>query len=266
MRLKILVVFVAGLSLIAGLASVNAQPAAGVVADTMTNNFNSIQSLPAIINGIKPPVINNPEWLQSEIDAEIAASKAVAQAKLVAAAAAEAAKAELAKQSMVITVNKNVTYDVSTRGIITADLTEFKSLASQTYNDSRGWSQLGVSFQEVADNGDFTLVLSEASQLPSFSSICSVDWSCRVGRYVVINQDRWLYATDAWNNAGGSLRDYRNMVINHETGHWLGHGHATCGGSGQSAPVMQQQSIDLAGCNFNPWPLASELWSSQLGI
>jgi hypothetical protein len=49
------------------------------------------------------------------------------------------------------------------------------------------------------------------------------------------------------------------MVINHEVGHFIGFGHASCGGAGQPAPVMQQQSISLQGCKFNPWPTASEL-------
>jgi len=125
---------------------------------------------------------------------------------------------------------------------------------------------MGVSFQEVASGGMFTLVLSEASQLPSFSPGCGTEYSCRAGRYVVINQDRWLGATASWNNAGGSLRDYRHMVVNHETGHWLGHDHVSCPGLGQPAMVMQQQSIDLQGCKFNPWPTEAELWSTQLGI
>lgn len=163
-------------------------------------------------------------------------------------------------------VSRTVTYDVTTRGTITANLDEFKSQANQTLNDSRGWRRLGVEFKEVASGGSFTLVLSEASQLPTFWQGCSVDYSCQVGSYVIINQDRWLGASAAWNNSGGSLRDYRHMVINHETGHWLGHGHETCPGPGQAAAVMQQQSIDLGGCNFNPWPLENELWSSRLGI
>ena len=59
------------------------------------------------------------------------------------------------------------------------------------------------------------------------------------------------------------MRDYRHMVVNHEMGHWLGSGHQYCGGIGQPAPVMQQQSIDLQGCAFNPWPLDWEL--GQIG-
>jgi Protein of unknown function (DUF3152) len=157
------------------------------------------------------------------------------------------------------------TYSVETRGSISADINEFKQRANATLNDARGWSRLDAAFTEVSSGGAFTLVLSESSQVPSFSSTgCSTTYSCNVGRYVIINQDRWLGATPAWNNGGGSLRDYRHMVINHETGHWLGHSHEYCSGPGQPAPVMQQQSIDLQGCTFNPWPLASEIWSSRL--
>ena len=105
--------------------------------------------------------------------------------------------------------------------------------------------------------GDFTLVLAAAGTLPSFSSACSAQWSCRVGRYVIINQHRWKHASPAWNAAGRSLRDYRHMVVNHETGHWLGRGHASCPGRGR-APVMMQQSKGTGGCRFNPWPLAWE--------
>lgn len=69
----------------------------------------------------------------------------------------------------------------------------FRRQAQATYDDARG-SKRGVSVVRVANSGDFTLVLSQASKLPSFSSTCSAQWSCRVGRYVVINQRRWLPA------------------------------------------------------------------------
>jgi hypothetical protein len=163
-------------------------------------------------------------------------------------------------------VTKTVTYQVETRGTITADVTQFKQQAAETYADNRGWIRLGVTFKEVASGGDYTLVLSEASQVPDFGSPCDSTYSCQSGRYVIINQDRWLGATDPWNQAGGDIRNYRHMVLNHETGHWLGHGHTTCSGAGQAATVMMQQSITLGGCKFNPWPLDSEIWSTRLGI
>ncbi len=201
-------------------------------------------SMRETVSEVKLPDIPQPDWLKQQLAAEAAA----------------AAAAHRAANTM------TVTYDVMTKGAVYASLSEFKLLANQTLNDPRGWSRMNVKFVEVASGGRFTLVLAEASQLPTFSSGCSSDYSCRAGRYVIINQDRWMGATPSWNAAGGSIRDYRHMVVNHETGHWLGHDHQSCGGAGQFAPVMQQQSMDLQGCKFNPWPLTSELTSSQLGI
>lgn len=156
------------------------------------------------------------------------------------------------------------TYTVSKNGATSSDLAQFSSLADDTLNDERGWSQLGVRFTQVSSGGMFNLILAQGSLLPSYSSACSTEWSCRVGNSVIINDTRWANASESWNAAGGSLRDYRHMVINHEVGHWLGHDHSSCGGSGQLAPVMQQQSIDLQSCKFNPWPLDTELWSTRL--
>jgi hypothetical protein len=203
--------------------------------------------LRATISKISAPTIEQPEWLKQQLAAEAAAS---------AQAAAAARRA---------TTTITVTYDVSTRGAVYAHLAEFKLLSNQTLNDARGWSRMNVKFVEVPNNGRFSLVLASAEQVGAVPG-CGSEYSCRSGRYVLINQDRWTNATPSWNSAGGSLRDYRHMVVNHETGHWLGHDHSSCGGAGQAAPVMQQQSISLQGCSFNPWPLSSELTSTQLGI
>ena len=227
------------LCLIGGISFGGIVTAVSKPAEPLSGLFEA-RSLPAALQAIKQPALQAPAWLKAQ-DAAAAAARTV-------------------------TGTRTVTYSVITRGTITANVAEFKVLAHQTLNDARGWARLGVSFQEVATGGNFTLVISEASQVPSFSSGCGAEYSCRVGRYVIINQDRWQGATASWNNAGGSLRDYRHMVVNHETGHWLGHDHLSCGGAGQAAPVMQQQSIDLQGCGFNAWPLQRELWSTQLGI
>lgn len=163
-------------------------------------------------------------------------------------------------------VRTTVTYRVVTRGKITTSLSTFKKQAQQTYDDPRGWRAMGVKLKRVKKGGDFTLVLSQASKVPTFSSACSSTYSCRVGRYVVINQTRWTKATPVWKDKGGSSRAYRHMVVNHETGHWFERGHASCGGKGKLAPVMQQQSKGLAGCKINPWPKASELHSPRFGF
>jgi hypothetical protein len=150
------------------------------------------------------------------------------------------------------------TYDV--RGLDNrSSLTTFAAQAAQTYADQRGWSLGGsVTLRRVNGTGDYTLWLSAASRVPGFGSPCDSAYSCRVGRNVVINEDRWLSATPSWMRANGSVREYRHLVVNHETGHWLGFDHSSCQGPGQLAPVMQQQSISLQGCRPNAWPLTGE--------
>lgn len=158
-----------------------------------------------------------------------------------------------------VDVRRTATYSVQTRGRVTASLATFRRQVQQTYDDPRGWRGRGVRFVPVARGGSFTVVLAEARTVPSFSSECSSMWSCRVGRYVVINHTRWQQASPAWNAARESLRDYRHMVVNHETGHWLGKGHASCPRRGALAPVMMQQSKGTQGCRLNPWPTLGEL-------
>lgn len=169
------------------------------------------------------------------------------------------------KVQHVRSVRRTVTYRVETLGKISSSVSTFRKLAAQTYADPRGWRAMGVRFKEVKKGGDFTLVLAQASKVPSYSSACSTTYSCRVGRHVIINQTRWQKASPAWNAKKGSLRNYRHMVINHETGHWFGRGHVKCSGKGSLAPVMQQQSKGLGGCKINPWPKKGELHSSRFG-
>jgi hypothetical protein len=154
-------------------------------------------------------------------------------------------------------VRRTVTYQVAVRGQPGADLAEFKRQANETLNDARGWRRAGVAFTEVPGGGEFTLWLAEDTTMPSFG--CGTYWNCQTGSSVVVNDLRWREASPAWNGGGGTLRDYRHLVINHEVGHWLGYGHHYCPGAEQPAPVMQQQSIDLQGCIFNPWPLDWEI-------
>lgn len=163
------------------------------------------------------------------------------------------------------TVTRTIKYAIATKGTVKTSESTFKTQVQQILDDQRGWTRLGVKF-ELGDNPEFTVVLAEASQVPTYGAPCDTEYNCNVGNFVVANEDRWLYATKPWNDAGGNAIDYRHLVINHELGHWLGHGHPGCSGPGGAAGVMQQQSIDLGGCKFNAWPLDSEIWSTRLSI
>lgn len=150
-----------------------------------------------------------------------------------------------------------VTYSIETDGAVVSSVDELAGVAAQTYLDPRGWAGAGIEFQRVESGADFTLVLANANAVPSYApGVCDAIYSCQAGRYVVLNDDRWSQGSPNW---PGSLGAYRQMVLNHETGHWLGLGHAVCPGTGELAPVMQQQSIDMQGCAPNSWPLPREL-------
>ena len=70
-----------------------------------------------------------------------------------------------------------------------------------------------------------------------------------------------MHGSDSYNALDVSLLSYRQMVINHEVGHFLGHNHiASCETDTGLAPIMLQQSTGLRGCTANSWPLPSELW------
>lgn len=151
-------------------------------------------------------------------------------------------------------------YCTAVKGVDVSALTEYRQKLAAVYGDPRGWNDGGAAALVYAESGcDFTAWLSAPASMTSFGAICDNYYSCRVGANVVVNYDRWMGATDPWNAAGGTLEDYRIMVINHETGHWFGFGHRNCPGAGQPAPVMQQQSVGLQGCTFSPWPTAAEL-------
>ena len=147
-------------------------------------------------------------------------------------------------------------YRVALRGVAAAQSAPFAAAVAAVYADPRGWSLGGkIVFDQVARGGDFTVWLAAADEMRSFSDECTASWSCRVGSAIVINQTRWLTGSPYWS---GALEEYRAMLINHETGHFLGLNHAACAGAGLLAPVMMQQSKGPQPCKPNAWPLPAE--------
>ncbi|MFF4171400.1 DUF3152 domain-containing protein [Streptomyces sp. NPDC001744] len=140
----------------------------------------------------------------------------------------------------------------------------FADAVQKTLNDRRSWAGDGAMTFERVSSGEARFVITLAS--PGTTG----DWCRKSGldttvdnvscdsastERVMINAFRW--AQGAVTFGPKAMYAYRQMLINHEVGHRLGHGHELCRTPGALAPVMQQQtkSLDIDGisCRPNPW-------------
>lgn len=183
------------------------------------------------------------------------------------AVAKEVASAQLSAQKTAdeyfrSNANYTISYDISTRGAVEGDIEEFRQIVAEIYADERGWLRAGVKMEEVESDAQVHVILASGEEVKKASPIiCSDELSCQVGQLILINDTRWMNASDSYNALGVSLKDYRRMVVNHETGHYLGHPHIpACETPNGLGPIMLQQSTGLRGCTPNPWPLPNELW------
>jgi hypothetical protein len=161
-------------------------------------------------------------------------------------------------------------YRVAVEAGVKTTAAAFASVVYATLSDPRSWiAGNNVRFHQVGANNatDFTIWLASPATAQRICASSGVNivvggvpyTSCRGGNNVVINASRYFNAVP---NYGASLAVYRNYAINHEVGHWLGHGHQLCPGAGQPAPVMEQQTLGLQGCVANGWPyLNGKLYS-----
>jgi hypothetical protein len=133
----------------------------------------------------------------------------------------------------------------------------FAAAVDATLANPASWAGQGRwSLQRVTpDRADIVIRLATPATVDKVCATVGLDTigyvSCRAGKYVMINLDRWLHAVPDYR---GDVALYRQYVINHEVGHQLGYGHQSCPGPGRRAPVMQQQTFGLKGCLANAWP------------
>ncbi|WP_435862970.1 DUF3152 domain-containing protein [Streptomyces sparsogenes] len=141
----------------------------------------------------------------------------------------------------------------------------FAKAVHKTLNDNRSWGHGGTrSFDRVSSGrADFVITLASPGTTAKWCAKSSLDItqdnvSCDSAstERVMINAYRWAQGARTFGD--DRMHAYRQMLINHEVGHRLGHNHEYCSRQGALAPVMMQQTkfltTDGVTCRPNAWP------------
>jgi hypothetical protein len=132
--------------------------------------------------------------------------------------------------------------------------------------DPRGWAGSGRVEFVASSPGDAHLrfLIARPSQVDRMCRpLRTLGYlSCRQGRRVILNSERWAKAIHHWDRG---VAEYRAYLINHETGHYLGYGHVGCRRRGTLAPVMMQQTKGRKGCVGNGWPYPARQRQAMVG-
>ncbi|WP_455352597.1 DUF3152 domain-containing protein [Streptomyces sp. SYSU K217416] len=159
---------------------------------------------------------------------------------------------------------KRIRYRVDVEKGLQLDGGLFAEAVQKTLNDDRSWAHNGgMTFERVSSGeADFVITLASPGTTAVWcaksgldTSVDNVSCDSASTDRVMINAFRWAQGADTF--GPDQMLAYRQMLINHEVGHRLGHGHVNCRTPGALAPIMQQQtkSLDLEGvaCKPNPW-------------
>lgn len=159
---------------------------------------------------------------------------------------------------------KKIRYRIDVEKGLGLDKELFADAVQKTLNDDRSWAHDGaMTFERIAGGSpDFVITLASPGTTAEWcaksgldTTVDNVSCDSAATDRVMINAYRW--ARGAKTYGPKAMHTYRQMLINHEVGHRLGHGHVSCSTPGSLAPVMQQQTktLDLDGvkCKANPW-------------
>ncbi|MDJ0384415.1 DUF3152 domain-containing protein [Streptomyces sp. G-G2] len=159
---------------------------------------------------------------------------------------------------------KLVHYRVDVEQGLDLDADLFAEAVQRTLNDPRSWAHDGDMTFERVPSGDAQFVITLASPGTTGAwcaksgldtTVDNVSCDSASTDRVMINAFRWAQGSPTYGQ--DQMLAYRQMLINHEVGHRLGHDHVSCRTPGALAPIMQQQtkSLDIDGisCKPNPW-------------
>ncbi|WP_329181377.1 DUF3152 domain-containing protein [Streptomyces decoyicus] len=145
----------------------------------------------------------------------------------------------------------------------------FAEAVHKTLNDERSWAHDGrMAFQRVASgDADFVITLASPGTTDTWCAKSGLDTSednvscdSAATDRVMINAYRWAQGARTYGH--DKMHAYRQMLINHEVGHRLGHNHESCSRKGALAPVMMQQTkfltTDGVTCRPNSWPFPTQ--------
>ncbi|WP_415959282.1 DUF3152 domain-containing protein [Streptomyces sp. 021-4] len=155
-------------------------------------------------------------------------------------------------------------YRIDVEKGLSLDAGLFAEAVQKTLNDDRSWAHNGaMTFERISSGSpDFVITLASPGTTGEWCAKSGLDTtvqnvSCDSASTdrVMINAYRWAQGSATFGPK--KMLAYRQMLINHEVGHRLGHDHVSCRTPGAPAPVMQQQtkSLDIDGikCKPNPW-------------
>ncbi|GAC1601589.1 MAG: hypothetical protein NVS3B29_03480 [Candidatus Saccharimonadales bacterium] len=118
-----------------------------------------------------------------------------------------------------------VTYKYCLQSTLT-DVSSLKTAAAVGLSAGGGWTLGGrVKFEEADRGCNMDLQIADAAALSRLDYACTGQSTCRIHNDLAINAVNWATPPSWWKT---NLTSYRQELIDHLVGQWLGFDHASC--------------------------------------